>query len=92
MFTSCISDILVGMIATASTKNTSLLPASEPPGQQARQVASPRLAMVFWETTVACNLTCAHCRRLETQADQRQLTTTQGIDLIDRSLTWADPC
>ena len=68
------------MISTARLKNATLadLTGAHP------TPAVPRLAMAFWETTVACNLTCAHCRRLDLRADHRQLSTSQGIDLIDQ--------
>ena len=29
------------------------------------EIRVPELQFVFWETTVACNLECIHCRRLE---------------------------
>jgi len=43
----------------------------------------PLLRLLFWETTIKCNLSCAHCRRLESnkQAD-KDLSTTQAKDLI----------
>jgi len=41
--------------------------------------------MLFWETTVRCNLACAHCRRLESnEADVADLSTSQGEALIDQ--------
>ena len=43
------------------------------------------LRMLFWETTVRCNLACAHCRRLESNAaGVADLTTSQGEALIDQ--------
>jgi len=43
------------------------------------------LRMLFWETTVRCNLACAHCRRLESnEADVADLSTSQGEALIDQ--------
>jgi radical SAM protein with 4Fe4S-binding SPASM domain len=46
--------------------------------------ASPRvLRMLFWETTVRCNLACAHCRRLESNdAEVADLSTSQAGVLI----------
>ncbi len=42
------------------------------------------LRMLFWETTVRCNLACAHCRRLESnEAGVADLSTDQGEALID---------
>jgi len=41
------------------------------------------LRLLFWETTIKCNLTCAHCRRLESdEAAFRDLSTTQARSLI----------
>jgi radical SAM protein with 4Fe4S-binding SPASM domain len=43
------------------------------------------LRMLFWETTVRCNLACAHCRRLESnEAGVSDLSTAQGEALIDQ--------
>jgi radical SAM protein with 4Fe4S-binding SPASM domain len=43
------------------------------------------LRMLFWETTVRCNLACAHCRRLESNdAGVADLSTCQGEALIDQ--------
>jgi len=44
----------------------------------------PRL--VFWETTAACNLKCAHCRRLDVQSDlsKQDLTTDESKQWIDQ--------
>jgi len=43
------------------------------------------LRLLFWETTIKCNLTCAHCRRIEDdQAVVTDLSTEQGMDLIDQ--------
>ena len=41
------------------------------------------LRLLFWETTIKCNLSCAHCRRLESdEAVCKDLSTEQGKDLI----------
>jgi radical SAM protein with 4Fe4S-binding SPASM domain len=43
------------------------------------------LRMLFWETTVRCNLACAHCRRLESNdADVGDLSTSQAEILLDQ--------
>ncbi|MFB0552782.1 MAG: radical SAM protein [Phycisphaerae bacterium] len=43
------------------------------------------LRLLFWETTIKCNLTCAHCRRLESdEAAFKDLTTEQAKDLISQ--------
>ena len=41
------------------------------------------LRLLFWETTIKCNLSCAHCRRLESdEAAVTDLSTAQAVDLI----------
>lgn len=42
------------------------------------------LRLVFWEATVACNLECVHCRRLEISKtlSREDLTTQQALDFI----------
>jgi len=44
------------------------------------------LRLVFWETTVGCNLECVHCRRLEVAKElaKSDLTTAEGLRLIDQ--------
>jgi len=43
------------------------------------------LRLLFWETTIKCNLSCAHCRRIEDDAAVvTDLSTEQGMDLIDQ--------
>jgi AdoMet-dependent heme synthase len=43
------------------------------------------LRMLFWETTVRCNLACVHCRRLESnEADVGDLATAQAETLIEQ--------
>lgn len=43
------------------------------------------LRLLFWETTIKCNLSCAHCRRLETdEAASADLSTVQAKDLIEQ--------
>lgn len=46
---------------------------------------APPLRLVFWETTKACNLRCQHCRAIpEAERSQSELTTSEGIRLIDQ--------
>jgi len=43
------------------------------------------LRLLFWETTIKCNLNCAHCRRIEGDAAAvADLTTPQALSLIDQ--------
>jgi len=43
------------------------------------------LRLLFWETTIKCNLSCAHCRRLESdEAAVTDLSTAQAIDLMEQ--------
>ncbi len=45
----------------------------------------PLLRLLFWETTIRCNLSCAHCRRLESnEALDKDLSTQQAKDLIEQ--------
>jgi len=43
------------------------------------------LRMLFWETTIRCNLACAHCRRVESNdAGEADLSTPQAQKLIQQ--------
>ena len=43
------------------------------------------LRLLFWESTIRCNLTCAHCRRIESDEQaHRDLTTEQAKALIEQ--------
>jgi radical SAM protein with 4Fe4S-binding SPASM domain len=43
------------------------------------------LRLLFWETTIKCNLSCAHCRRLESdEAASKDLSTAQAENLIEQ--------
>lgn len=44
-----------------------------------------KLRLLFWESTIKCNLSCAHCRRIEDDtASLSDLTTPQAKGLIDQ--------
>lgn len=44
---------------------------------------NPVLRLLFWESTIKCNLSCAHCRRLESDdAAFKDLSTEQAKGLI----------
>lgn len=44
-----------------------------------------KLRLLFWESTIACNLSCAHCRRVENDDTVgSDMTTAQAMDLIDQ--------
>ena len=47
----------------------------------------PSLRLLFWETTAACNLECAHCRRLDVSRElsREDLNTEEGLAFV-RSL------
>ena len=50
-----------------------------------KPVASDRrlLRLLFWESTIRCNLTCSHCRRIESNdTASTDLSTAQARDLI----------
>ena len=41
------------------------------------------LRLLFWETTIRCNLACAHCRRLESnESDFADLSKSEAVNLI----------
>jgi len=43
------------------------------------------LRLLFWESTIRCNLTCAHCRRIESDEQaHRDITTVQAKVLIEQ--------
>ncbi len=43
------------------------------------------MRLLFWETTIKCNLSCAHCRRVEDdEAADTDLSTSQAMGLIDQ--------
>ena len=45
----------------------------------------PALRRVYWETTAACNLCCAHCRRIDVlnRVSSDQMNTGDAIGMID---------
>ena len=45
-----------------------------------------RLATVYWICTQACNLQCTYCYQDATVARPRELTTAEGIDLVDQAV------
>ena len=63
-----------------------VLPASRPvlhPGARPDFAQAPFL--VIWEVTRACALACKHCRaEAQTSADANQLTTAEGITLLQQ--------
>ena len=50
------------------------------------------MRLVFWESTAACNLRCAHCRRLEAGGSgDAEMTTEQARRLIDSAAELGRP-
>lgn len=51
------------------------------------------LALLFWETTAACNLSCIHCRRLDTAKEDalRDLSLEESFALIDSLVKLGKP-
>jgi heme b synthase len=48
--------------------------------------------IVAWESTVACNLACVHCRAsAQTAPDPGELTTQEVFDLIDQLADFSQP-
>jgi len=47
--------------------------------------AQTALRLLFWETTIRCNLSCVHCRRVELdEAVAQDLSTVQAKDVIEQ--------
>ena len=47
---------------------------------------------VYWELTRACDLACRHCRaEAAPEPDPAELTTSEGLDLIDRLARFGPP-
>lgn len=64
--------------------------------EQARTYAANmkhQLRLVFWETTVGCNLECIHCRRLEVSRElaKEDLTTAEAFKFLDSLAAFAKP-
>jgi radical SAM protein with 4Fe4S-binding SPASM domain len=50
-----------------------------------RSDSKQMLRLLFWESTIRCNLTCAHCRRVESNdTAHRDLSTDQAAKLIEQ--------
>jgi radical SAM protein with 4Fe4S-binding SPASM domain len=53
-----------------------------PPSPHAHQAA---LASVYWICTQACNLRCTYCYQEATVARKQELSTAEGLDLVDQT-------
>lgn len=49
------------------------------------------LRLLFWESTVRCNLACVHCRRVETVDTGEELTTGEFKHVLDSAATMGRP-
>ncbi|MEK7822514.1 MAG: radical SAM protein, partial [Planctomycetota bacterium] len=58
-----------------------------------RPVERYPLRLLFWESTVACNLECIHCRRLDVAKElvKEELTTQEAFRFIDDLATMGSP-
>jgi len=63
------------------------------PEETDRPTGPPPLRLLFWESTVRCNLACAHCRRIETadEAAREDLTTDEFRGVLDSVATLGRP-
>lgn len=52
--------------------------------------SSPPLRMLFWESTARCNLQCAHCRRMETEA-RDELSADEARAVFDSAAESGGP-
>lgn len=50
------------------------------------EASEPRLSSVYWICTQACNLRCTYCYQDATVARPRELTTAEGLDLVDQAV------
>ena len=56
------------------------------------QFSSDKKPVVVWNITRACNLNCIHCyARAVQRSNERELTTEQGLNLIDDLATFGVP-
>lgn len=54
--------------------------------------AAPRLRLVFWETTQACNLACKHCRASAVGwRDPNELSTAEACAMMDSFAALGNP-
>ncbi len=68
------------------------LPAGHPAVPSGRVDFARRPMLVFWETTRACGLACAHCRASATSdALPGELTAAEGLALIDQVAGFGRP-
>ncbi len=51
----------------------------------------PPLRILFWESTAACNLACAHCRRVEPEETAGELTTAEAEDMLTSAAVLGRP-
>ena len=50
-----------------------------------KSMSNQMLRLLFWESTIKCNLSCAHCRRLESdEAAVTDMSTKQAKGLIEQ--------
>ncbi len=49
------------------------------------------LRLLFWESTIRCNLACIHCRRLETTDACEELTSDEFKRILDSAATLGRP-
>ncbi|MCP4366215.1 MAG: radical SAM protein, partial [Planctomycetes bacterium] len=58
-----------------------------------KPVETFKLRLLFWETTVACNLECIHCRRLDVSKEltKGELSTEEAFVFIDDLATLGKP-
>lgn len=54
--------------------------------------AKDALRLVFWETTIGCNLKCVHCRAAaELGRSPEELNTQESFALVDQIVAFSDP-
>jgi len=58
---------------------------AKPASHDAQPDDAPKLRLLFWETTTACNLECVHCRRLDVACElaKLDLSTEHAKAMLD---------
>ncbi len=56
------------------------------------QADKHKLRILFWETTVGCNLKCIHCRAAaEPGRSNEELSTAEALEFVDDLASFSDP-
>jgi radical SAM protein len=81
------------LVAMAYTLCIAMTPSAQPPTSPSPAIDFNRVPFtVIWEVTRGCDLRCVHCRAdAQPRRDPRELTTTEGVALIDQIRALGSP-